>query len=82
VLKRPVGDADVNAGGAATEGAMADGMVSEGMSQDSEMADGETDFVLEYTLSGTLFMVRRWLENPHGISAEKLLHLIYHSAIE
>lgn len=47
-----------------------------------DATDGETDFILEYTLSGTLFMVRRWLENPHGVSAEKLLHLIYHSAIE
>ena len=42
---------------------------------------GEEDLVLEYTLSGALFMISRWLENPHGVSAEKLLHLLYHRAL-
>ncbi|MBP5313416.1 MAG: TetR/AcrR family transcriptional regulator [Eggerthellaceae bacterium] len=46
-------------------------------------ADGEevNDLILEYTLSGAMFMVSKWLANPNGISAEKLLHLIYHTAL-
>lgn len=49
--------------------------------KDGESAS-ETDLVLEYTLSGALFMVSRWLANPNGVSAEKMLHLIYHSVLE
>ena len=49
--------------------------------KDPEKNEQETDLVLEYTLSGALFMISRWLQNPHGVSPEKLLHLIYHSAL-
>ena len=31
---------------------------------------------------GALFMISRWLQNPHGVSPEKLLHLVYHFALQ
>ena len=51
------------------------------LKRDKADEEHETDLVLEYTLSGALFMISRWLQNPHGVSAEKLLHLLYHSAL-
>ncbi len=37
---------------------------------------------LEFTLSGVMFMLRKWIDNPEGVSAEELLHLIYHRSIK
>ena len=49
--------------------------------KEPDESEQETDLVLEYTLSGALFMISRWLQNPHGVSPEKLLHLVYHFAL-
>lgn len=46
-----------------------------------DVAEGSTDFMLEFTLSGALMMLRRWMENPKGVSAEEMLHIIYHKAL-
>ena len=46
-----------------------------------DVSDGSTDFLLEFTLSGALVMPRRWMENPKGVSAEEMLHIIYHKAM-
>ena len=42
----------------------------------------EIDLLLEYTLSGTLFMVGRWLQDPGDISAAQIGHLVYNAAIK
>ena len=36
----------------------------------------------EYTLSGTLFMISRWLSNPGQLSARELAHLVYDYSIK
>ena len=41
----------------------------------------EIDLLLEYTLSGTLFMVGRWLADPGDISAAQMGRLVYDAAI-
>ena len=42
----------------------------------------EVDLLLEYTLSGTLFMVGRWLDDDQGVSAAQMGHLVYDLAIK
>ena len=37
--------------------------------------------MLEYTLSGTLFMVSRWLQEPGDISAVEIGKLVYDTSI-
>lgn len=44
-------------------------------------SDQELDLMLEYTLSGTLFMVSRWLQDPGDISAVEIGKLIYDTSI-
>ena len=41
----------------------------------------ELDLMLEYTLSGTLFMVGRWLQDPGDISAVEIGKLVYDTSI-
>ena len=41
----------------------------------------ELDLMLEYTLSGTLFMVSRWLAEPGDISAVEIGKLVYDTSI-
>ena len=48
----------------------------------TKRTDQEIELLLEYTLSGTLFMISRWLTNPDGTSARQLAHLIYDYAIK
>lgn len=43
--------------------------------------DGEKDFTLEFSLSGAMFMLRKWLDNPKGVSPEKMLHIVYHKVL-
>ena len=43
---------------------------------------GELELLLEYTLSGTLYMVGRWLVEPAGVSAPEMGHLVYDLAIQ
>lgn len=49
---------------------------------DSERTEREIDLLLEYTLSGTLFMISRWLSNPGQLSARELAHLVYDYSIK
>ena len=44
--------------------------------------ESEIDLLLEYTLSGTLFMISRWLAEPGGTSAYQLAHLVYDFSIK
>ena len=48
----------------------------------STRSDGELDLLLEYTLTGTLFMISRWLANPGTMSARQLAHLVYDYSIK
>ncbi|MDO4502466.1 MAG: TetR/AcrR family transcriptional regulator [Coriobacteriia bacterium] len=43
--------------------------------------EAEIDLILEYTLSGSLFMISRWLQEPGTVSAATLGHLVYDAAI-
>ena len=49
---------------------------------DSARSEGEIDLLLEYTLSGTLFMISQWLSNPGTTSAAQLAHLVYDFSIK
>ncbi len=49
---------------------------------DAQRSDDELDLLLEYTLSGTLFMISRWLANPGTTSARDLAHLVYDFSIK
>ena len=49
---------------------------------DTGRSNGEIDLLLEYTLSGTLFMISRWLSSPERTSATQLAHLVYDLAIK
>lgn len=42
----------------------------------------QVDLMLEYTLTGTLYMISQWLANPGETSALELAHLIYDFAIK
>lgn len=42
----------------------------------------EIDLILEFTLAGSLAMISSWLQNPQGVSAYALGHLIYGTAIQ
>ena len=44
-------------------------------------SEQELDLMLEYTLSGTLFMISRWLQEPGGISAAEIGKLVYDTSI-
>lgn len=52
------------------------------VNSDSKRTEQELDLLLEYTLSGTLFMISRWLKDPNGASAKQLAHLVYDFAIK
>ena len=45
-------------------------------------SEGEIELLLEYTLSGTLFMISHWLANPGTTSARQLAHLVYDFSIK
>ena len=49
---------------------------------DSSRSEAEIDLLLEYTLSGTLFMISRWLASPNAMSARQLAHLVYDFSIK
>ena len=49
---------------------------------DSSRPEAEIDLLLEYTLSGTLFMISRWLASPNAMSARQLAHLVYDFSIK
>ena len=49
---------------------------------ESGRSEAEIDLLLEYTLSGTLFMISRWLANPGSTSARELAHLVYDFSIK
>ena len=42
----------------------------------------EIDYLLEYTLAGSLFMISRWLSDPGTLSAWQLAHLVYDYSIK
>jgi AcrR family transcriptional regulator len=44
-------------------------------------SEQEIDLILEYTLSGALFMISQWIENPGDVSAQSLGQLVYDTAI-
>ena len=44
--------------------------------------EAEVNLLLEYTLSGTLYMIAKWLAEPSGVSAAQMGHLIYDLAIQ
>ena len=44
--------------------------------------EDEIDLLLEFTLSGTLFMISRWLQEPGTTSAADLAHLVYDYSIK
>ncbi len=48
---------------------------------DESRSEEEIDLLLEYTLSGSLFMISMWFKNPGEVSAMQLGHLIYDLAI-
>ena len=48
----------------------------------SGRSEQEIDLILEFTLAGSLAMISRWLQNPQGISAFELGHLVYDTAIQ
>ena len=48
---------------------------------DGARSEGEIDMLLEYTLSGTLFMISRWLRDPGTTTARQLAHLVYDFSI-
>ncbi len=48
----------------------------------AERTEQELDLLLEYTLSGALFMISRWLQEPGQISAAQIGHLVYDAAIK
>lgn len=47
-----------------------------------DMPDGERDLLLEQTVSGVLYLIADWLNDDRGVSAARLLHLIYDTAIK
>ena len=51
------------------------------MPNSSDRSEAEIALILEYTLSGSLFMISRWLQKPGNVSAATLGHLIYDAAI-
>lgn len=44
--------------------------------------EAQIDLMLEYTLTGTLYMISSWLAEPRSVSAIELAHLIYDFAIK
>ena len=46
-----------------------------------EHSEQEIDLMLEYTLTGTLFMISRWLQEPGDITKQQMGRLIYDAAI-
>ena len=44
--------------------------------------EAEIDLLLEYTLSGTLFMISQWLSQEEPISVWQLAHLVYDFSIK
>ena len=47
-----------------------------------DISDGERMLLLGQIASGVLAMITDWLNDSHGVSATRLLHLIYESAIK
>ena len=45
-------------------------------------AEAEIDLLLEYTLSGTLFMISQWLAQDDPLPARQVAHLVYDFAIK
>ena len=50
--------------------------------EDANRPEAEIDLLLEYTLSGTLFMISQWLSQNDPIPAYRLAHLVYDFSIE
>ncbi|MBR2522161.1 MAG: TetR/AcrR family transcriptional regulator [Coriobacteriales bacterium] len=55
-------------------------LVSEGELEGRDA--GEIELIMEYTLSGTLFMISQWLKDPNGVSAAQMGHLVYDMSIK
>lgn len=53
-------------------------VIDQGESQRSEQ---EINLILEFTLAGSLAMISQWLQEPQGLSAYELGHLVYDTAI-
>lgn len=51
------------------------------ITQTGDHTEQELDLMLEYALSGTLFMVSRWLAEPGDISAVEIGKLVYDTSI-
>ena len=47
-----------------------------------DVPDGERDLMLEQTVAGVLYLIEAWLEDSRGVSATRLLHLIYDTSIK
>ncbi len=43
---------------------------------------GMAELSLEFTISGVMFMLRKWIDNPNGVSPEELLQIIYKRSIK
>lgn len=54
-------------------------VIDQGESQRSEQ---EINLILEFTLAGSLAMISQWLQEPQGLSAYELGHLVYDTAIK
>ena len=48
----------------------------------SGRSEREIDLMLEYALSGALFMVARWLHDPGDVGPYEIGHLVYDTAIQ
>ncbi len=49
---------------------------------DTGRPEEEIELLLEYTLTGTLFMISEWLSEPNPIPAHRLAHLVYDFSIK
>ena len=46
-----------------------------------DYVDGATDLKLEFTLSGAMHMLRKWMDNPTDVTPEDMAHLLYHNTL-
>ena len=46
-----------------------------------DYVDGATDLTLEFTLSGAMHMLRKWMDNPTDVTPEDMAHLLYHNVL-
>ncbi len=48
----------------------------------TQRSEQEIDLILEFTLAGSLAIISHWLQDPQGLSAYELGHLVYDTAIK